>query len=1025
VCLLFISTLLSLISANSAVALDPSRQVSQYGHTVWRTSDGDLPSIPHVIAQTTDGYLWIGTEDGLVRFDGIRFVPWKPPAGESFCSCGVVSLLGGRDGSLWIGTPKGLYLSKDGTLTNYPLPGRINAIVEGHDGTVWIAQSRMKNPKEGPVCRISGATFKCFGAADGITFGTEGAEALAEDGAGALWIGTVHGVCRWKPGSVSTYFPKSLVRATGSGGVLALDPQLDGSVLVGIGQSGNGLGLQRLVAGAWKDYQVSEVHGSDWAVSAMRTDHSGGLWVATLNDGLFHVHNHLVDHFSEGDGLSSDSVETIYEDREGNVWTVSAVGVDRFRDLPVGTLSRLQGLSSDHVSAIFASKEGGVWIGNGQSLDYLQNDRVVSLTHQELRGNQTSALFVDHQGRLWYGIDTELCVRENGHSRFVKRSDGSSLGVVIEIVEDGANHIWAVVTGRPQMMFRIDGIKVTEALPMPQNILGNAAAADITDGVWLGTISGSLEHYSAGRMTTVATTNGMAAFQGLLEDDDGSVWGATRRGLVHWKDSTMRVMNRSNGLPCENIYSVIRDDSGALWLYASCGLISISRTELNKWREKPATSVQARLFDVLDGAQTGGSPFSPLVAKSPNGRLWFANDRTLQFVDPSRLSKNPIPPPVHIEAVVADRKEYAVDEGLRLPSLTKNIEIDYTALSLTLPQRVSFRYRLEGHDTNWQDAGPRRQAFYNDLRPGKYRFCVIASNNDGVWNETGASWSFRIAPAYYQTTWFYLLIICVGGVLFLVLCQLRVRQAAAGLAARFDERVAERNRLAVELHDTILQSVQATKMIADNARHGRSQDLAELRKTIESISDWLAQATSEARAALNDLRLSTTEKNDLAQAFQRAAESIGVISSMKFSLSVQGTTRDLHPIVRDEIYRIGSEAIRNAFRHSGATDLEMALIYGHDFTVRVLDNGRGIEEDIASSGKPGHFGLRGMQDRANRIHATLRVRSRTDSGTEIDLVVPGNAVFQIAGNGWQSLFVKLGAIFERKRPKTDGKGGMA
>ena len=271
--------------------------------------------------------------------------------------------------------------------------------------------------------------------------------------------------------------------------------------------------------------------------------------------------------------------------------------------------------------------------------------------------------------------------------------------------------------------------------------------------------------------------------------------------------------------------------------------------------------------------------------------------------------------------------------------------------------------------------------------------------------------------------WFHLAVLCAVVVVFFILHQIRVRQISAGLTARFDERMAERSRLAVELHDTILQSVQATKMIADNARNGNSQDPAELRKTIESISEWLAQATSEARATLNNLRLSTTEKDDLARAFQQAAETIGVTTSMKFVLSVQGTHRDLHPIVRDEIYRIGCEAIRNAYLHSEATELEMSLIYAGDLTIRVVDNGKGIEAGIADSGRPGHFGLPGMQERAGRIQAALRVASRMSAGTEVELVVPGKVVFQTAGHGWQAFFNKRSAIVRANDPPHATEGG--
>jgi signal transduction histidine kinase len=339
-------------------------------------------------------------------------------------------------------------------------------------------------------------------------------------------------------------------------------------------------------------------------------------------------------------------------------------------------------------------------------------------------------------------------------------------------------------------------------------------------------------------------------------------------------------------------------------------------------------------------------------------------------------------------------------------------EIDYTALSLSVPERVQFRYKLEGAETEWHDAGARRQAFYNHLGPKRYRFRMMACNNDGVWNEAGAAWSFGITPAFYQTAWFYAASAGLGLCGLWTLSQLRMRQIAARMNARFDERSAERGRLAVELHDTILQTVQAAKMIADNARYDHSGDPVRLREAVENISDWLAQATKEGRAALNALRTSTTQRNDLAEAFQRAAESQGNTSSMRFVLSVEGAAQNLHPIVRDEIYRIGSEAIRNAYLHSGAAELAMTLSYAHNLTVRVRDNGTGIDPGVVSDGKPGHFGLRGMQERAIRIQATLRLLSRPGSGTEVELSVPGKVVYRKPESGQKTWSAKLRSLID-------------
>jgi signal transduction histidine kinase len=362
------------------------------------------------------------------------------------------------------------------------------------------------------------------------------------------------------------------------------------------------------------------------------------------------------------------------------------------------------------------------------------------------------------------------------------------------------------------------------------------------------------------------------------------------------------------------------------------------------------------------------------------------------MVDPAHLSRNAVLPPVHVEGVIADHKSYSSVAGVRLPPRTRDLEIDYTALSFAAPRKVRFRYKLEGLDLAWQDPGSRRQAFYSNLRPGKYRFRVIASNNDGVWNDDGATMDFSIAPAWYQTRLF--LILCtVGGGLFIWACfRLRVRQIHSSLSVRFDERLAERTRMARELHDTFLQTLQGSKMVAKHALDN-SSDPAQMRTTMEQLSVWLERAIDEARAALNSLRSSTTQRNDLLEAFRRAVEECRMQRPMEVSFSMTGASKDMHPVVRDEIYRVGYEAIRNACAHSTGNRLEVGLKYGHDLVVLIKDNGVGIDPTIAEKGKDGHFGLQGMRERTARIGGKLTVAS-SKTGTEVSVVVPGDIVFR-------------------------------
>jgi signal transduction histidine kinase len=363
------------------------------------------------------------------------------------------------------------------------------------------------------------------------------------------------------------------------------------------------------------------------------------------------------------------------------------------------------------------------------------------------------------------------------------------------------------------------------------------------------------------------------------------------------------------------------------------------------------------------------------------------------MIDPGRSYENPMPPPVHVEELLADGKNYSPASPITLPPLTRDIQIDYTALSFVQPQRMAFRYILEGRDRNWENPGLRRQAFYSDLRPGSYRFRVIASNNDGVWNKSGATLDFKVAAAWYQTIWFRSLCSAAGVLLLWAIYRLRVRHIAGIMKSRFDERLAERTRIARDLHDTFLQTIQGSKLVADDALSATT-DLSHMRQAMEKLSAWLGRATEEGRAALNSLRISATEVNDLADAFRRALEECRIHSPMEVSLQVSGQIREMHPIVRDEVYRIGYESIRNACVHSQATQLRVELSYAQDLGVRIRDNGTGIDPDILRRGKRGHFGLQGMRERAARIMGKFSVESSAGSGTVITLTVPGGIIYR-------------------------------
>jgi signal transduction histidine kinase/ligand-binding sensor domain-containing protein len=989
----FLCLLLFLFAVNRVWAVDPSRHISQYGHTAWRIQDGVLGGAALAVTQTTDGYLWIGTRAGLVRFDGVRFVPWASPDGTQLPSSEVWYLLGARDGSLWIGMEGGLSHWDGQHLTNYLIKrGTVFSIIEDRSGTIWFVRGRGSDA-DGGLCRIIGTGTRCYGKADGLP-GADFPESLAEDTLGNLWIGTDTAVVRWKPGSSDAHswgFPS----IEGTDGATGLVANPDGSVWVGIDLAGRGLGLQELVQGAWKSFVTPELNGSTLEVRPLFRDRENALWIGTSKQGIYRILGRKVEHFYSADGLSGDMVLRFYEDREGNLWVATSKGIDCFRDVRVATFSTREGLTTPEVDAVLAAQDGTVWVGGDGALDAIHRDGVLSSLQagKGLPGNQVTSLLEDHAGRLWVGVDKTMTIYKNGRFSRIDRPNGSPIGLVVGMTEDVDNNIWVETIGPPRTLSRIRDLKVQEAFPVPQMPAAREVAADPESGIWLGLRNGDLARYRYGKTETFAFKHREnSEVNQLLVNSDGSVLGATPLGLVGWKEGKQQTLTKRNGLPCDTVYTLIEDSQRALWLYTQCGLVEIAGAEMQRWWRQPDTTVQLKTFDAFDGVQPGEAPFGA-AARSPDGRLWFANGVALQMIDPGHLTGNALPPPVHVEQVLADRKNFSARKDLRLPPLTRDLEIDYTALSFVVPQKVRFRYKLEGRDATWEEPGTRRQAFYTDLGPGKYQFRVIACNNDGVWNDAGATLDFIVTPAWYQTNWFRILCVVSGIVILMALHKLRLRQSARTISSRFDERLAERTRMARDLHDTLLQTLQGSKLVADGALKP-STDAIRMRRALEQLSVWLGRATQEGRAALNSLRMGTTQTNDLAEAFRRVTENGLIPNSMAVTFSVVGDAREMHPIVRDEIYRIGYEAIRNASAHSSGSRLEVELRYTSDLALRVSDNGTGIDPAIADAGRDGHFGLQGMRERAARISGKLTIVSSANLGTEIELTVPGGIIFR-------------------------------
>jgi signal transduction histidine kinase/ligand-binding sensor domain-containing protein len=994
-------------SAARTVALDPASDISQYGHSVWRVQDGAFRGSPNAMAQTKDGYLWIATDGGLVRFDGVRFVSWTPPSGERLLDPRVFSVLAARDGSLWIGTGYSISHWQSGELTNYrQLSGRIEAIAEDTDGAVWFVRTQITDGM-GPVCRIKREQLQCYGKAEGIPFPI--AVQLEIANSGELWIGGYSELCRWKPGSSGCSFANGSPRPETFATLKAVATGRDGTVWAALERPGPCLELAHFEQQRWTTRAFPKIAINNSDVTTLFVDRDNFLWVGTANHGIFRIVGSDIDNYRHIDGLSSDAVVRFFQNAEGTVWVVTAAGIDSFRDVKVVTYSMKEGLSAAGAGSVLATPDGIVWIGNFRALDFLRGGKLpVIRAGHGLPGLYVTTFFQDHMGKLWVGIDNGLWVYSDGLFRAIRHTDGSALGIVFGITEDTRHNIW--VRAGPNLD-RIYDSRLQEETTSPQISTGYALAANPRGGIFLGLVDGDLIQYENGRTQTYSSNEGGNAHQvrDLLVEADGSVWGTTLDEVARWKDGLRKNLTTRNGLPCDEIFALVDDERGSLWLDSKCGLIEIEKSQLDNWWEHPESQVKFKLLDALDGVQAGLTPLKPQATRSPDGRLWFVNGRILQMMDPAHLHTNPVPPPVQIEGVLADRRSYSPRADLQLPALTRDLEIDYTALSFVAPQKILFRYMLEGHDAGWQEPGTRRQSFYNDLRPGHYRFRVIACNDDGVWNEAGAFLDFAILPAYYQTAWFRAC--CVAGFLLLLwaIYQFRVQQLQRQFVIGLEARVNERTRIARELHDTLLQTLHGLMFHFQAVRNLLPRRPEDAMRSLDDAIDETEKALTESRDAIQGLRSEPIAKGNLAELLTAASKESANLGTAShelpiFALIEEGERRTLSPTANNEVCRIALEILRNAYRHAQAARIEAEIRYDDQLLrVRIRDNGRGIDPNILKAGGiAGHWGLRGARERAERIGGQLEFWSEAGAGTEVQLTVPGPVAYQTSRDSFGS-----------------------
>ncbi|HKV42144.1 MAG TPA: two-component regulator propeller domain-containing protein, partial [Blastocatellia bacterium] len=639
---------------------------------------------------------------------------------------------------------------------------------------------------------------------------------------------------------------------------------------------------------------------------------------------------------------------SILQDREGSVWIATAQGLNRLKDGKFTSYSQKDGLASNSVLSLYEDAGGSLWIGTRLGLNCLKNGRLTTYTSAKngLSEDTVLSITADRDGALWVGTDSGLNRLSNG--RFESYS-----------VKDGLtdNSVWVL-----------------------QQDHGGA--------LWIGT-DGGLDCWKDGRFTSFTTADGLASnvIFSLYEDSEGTLWIGTSGGLSRLKDGKISTLTRKDGLFDNTIFRILEDSRANLWMSCNKGVFQVSKKDLNRLANKEITRVSSAAYGTADGMKShecnGG--FQPAGCRTLDGRLWFPTTRGVAVIDPDNLHINGLPPPVAVERVFADGKQIDARVLGRFPPGTEKFEFHFTAMSHLAPEKIRFKYKLEGFDSEWADAGDSREAGYTNLRPGDYTFRVIACNNDGVWNEAGASFGFRLAPHFYQSVWFYGLLVIGAAMIALTAYRVRVGQ----IRRRFSAVLAERGRLARELHDTLAQGLVAIglQLSAASEKLKDSPELVE--QHLELAQKMIRGSLTEARRSVWDLRPQALQGGDLAAALSDSARQMMAGSLIRLDFRVNGAPRTLPAHVESNLLRISQEALTNSVKHAGASGVTLELTFNNGLVaVRVTDDGCGFDPDTAPSAASGHFGLIGIGERVQQLGGRMRLRTGPGQGTEVEVEVP-------------------------------------
>jgi signal transduction histidine kinase/sugar lactone lactonase YvrE len=971
--LIVCGVLCAVSSAHMAAAVDLRDVLTGYTYTSWSRKDGLVGPV-WAVAQDGNGFLWLGTDAALIRFDGVRFVSWEGLGGQALPRLPIRALLVTPNGTLWVGFggSGGIARIDNRSVTTFTGAGgtesigTVTSIVEDHDGTAWASAAN-------GLYHLEQDRWVRAGAADGLP--DDGAVSAFVDRSGALWVSTVAGLFRRDR---SERGPFELI-----------EPSYDPQRTISLSQAPDGqLWATDSLVGFRAVRSRPDLRGNEGGRGyRLIHDRDGNLWVATIGQGLWRVTLNpgstrpiVVERTTVLSGLSSDAVRTVFEDRDGNIWAGTTEGVDRLvphRVIPWTVL----GL----VNTIDVASDGRVWAGTADGLIEFVRDSHgwhPSDSHVPIRG--ATAVRGVVTGGLWVTTATAL-YRVQGRSivQVPPPKPGSELAVEA-LAADGDGEAWVVTSGGDILETDKGALHVKGHIAELEGVATNAALVDRRGNLWVsfrGNRVGVLD--ASGGFRTIGEVGlGTGPHYNLYEDEDGGIWLCGADGLSRFDGTRFAFVGRPNGLPSA-VYSIAQDARGDLWLATASGIIRLDPEEFDRALQSPQYVMRFRVYDTSDGL--AGYPITlgdRNAVRAGDGTLWFVTSRGISVADPRRLNTQRLPPLVAIDETRADDVRLLDNE---LPPGTSKLEIEYTAPELTSPLKTRFRYRLEGFDADWIDAGTRREALYTNLPPRDYTFRVAVSQDDGRWSEAEATWAFTLRPRFYQTWWF-------GGVVALTLTgltwgawRMRVRQLRRQFALVLGERV----RLSRELHDTLLQSLVGVALEFDAVSKSLDASPATARERVIKIREQVEEYIREARRSIWSLRSPALETGDLIDALRDAAARARSGHDIAFTFEEQGERQRLSSQVEHQLLRIGQEALLNAVRHSGASAIALRLQYDPDTVALVIsDNGQGFDVSRNGEGTTDHYGLTTMRERAEQAGGRLTLSSTPGRGTTVEAVVP-------------------------------------